>query len=407
MKILYIACSCSPDYGSEDTVGWNIPLQATKSGHEVYIIVRSGTKKVIEKWMEKNTFENMPRFFYIETSTLLKKMAKGPFFTLRLYEFSSKAYKVAKKLCQVHSIDIIHQITPVEFRSIGNYGNIPNTKFIIGPIAGGQKINRLLWRYAGNKVIEHIRVLMNNLIIRSKQYRKKIEKADEILFANYETKEMFLKYSLVDENCTVIPEIGISKENKLKSYKREPVVFLLVGRLIPIKGIDIVLDALRYLNEENFVIRVCGEGKLKTKIKKRIEKEELNGKVELVGFVNYHKMQEEYKNATALLMPSLREATGTVLVEAMSNNIPVVTFEQFGAKLIIDNDSGWLIPLEETTEKSIQNFADVMKKIIDNPQCAMQKGENAGKRIKRYTWDKKFQFYEDIYIRLKEDKYEI
>lgn len=400
MKILYIACSCSPDYGSEDAVGWNIPFQAQKSGHEVYVIVRSGLRNTIEKYLRSNTITNAPKFYYIETSALLAKIAKGPLYTLRLYEFADKALQMARELNNQYAIDIIHQITPVEFRSIGDYGSISNVRYIVGPIAGGQKINRLLWCYSKDKLAEYVRLMMNELIIRSKKYRHKVKKAHTILFANYETKEFFEQHSLMNENCDVIPEIGVLRQKRnINLINRKKKVFLIVGRIISIKGIEIVLDALKYVDIKDYVIRICGEGKLKTEIQKRIDNEQLADKVELVGFVNYHRMKDEYDNAAALIMPSLREATGTVLVEAMSYHVPVITFEQFGARLILDNDSGWLIPVAGSTEDCVKNLAKAMEEVISMPEKAIQKGERAGDIILEYSWDKKYCFYEEIYKR--------
>ena len=171
----------------------------------------------------------------------------------------------------------------------------------------------------------------------------------------------------------------------------------MVGRLISIKGIDIILDALKYVDSDEYMVRICGEGKLKKKIQARIEKEKLDSKVELVGFVNYHKMKEEYENASALLMPSLREATGMVLAEAMSNGVPVITFEQFGAKIILDENSGWLIPVEHSTEECVIKVAEAMEEVIKEPQKAIQKGLNAQNAIQNYSWPKKYQCCEEVY----------
>lgn len=195
MNILYIACSCSPDYGSEDAIGWNIPLESVRKGNSVTVIVRSGLKKSIMGWIEKHPNDVFPEFYFIETSLLLDKIAKRSLYTLRLYEFASKALRLAEELNRKKKYDIIHQITPVEFRSIGNYGKIPNVKFVVGPIAGGQKIKPALWNYVYNRKIEQLRILVNNITILNPSYRRKIKKADAILFANEETRDYFKKQS--------------------------------------------------------------------------------------------------------------------------------------------------------------------------------------------------------------------
>ena len=399
MNILYIACSCSPDYGSEDAIGWNIPLESVRKGNSVTVIVRSGLKKSIMGWIEKHPNDVFPEFYFIETSLLLDKIAKRSLYTLRLYEFASKALRLAEELNRKKKYDIIHQITPVEFRSIGNYGKIPNVKFVVGPIAGGQKIKPALWNYVYNRKIEQLRILVNNITILNPSYRRKIKKADAILFANEETRDYFKKNNLATGEEILLPEIGVSKpeEDQGNNDKVSIPIFLMVGRLIPIKGFDIVLDALKYIEEGDFKIRICGDGELYETLEKRINNENLSEVVELVGFVDYHKMKEEYKNATALIMPSLREATGTVLVEAMLQGIPVITFDQFGAHLILDEESGWTVSVEETTEACVLGIANAMKEVINDAITAKRKGVCAANRILRYTWNKKFKVYESVY----------
>lgn len=404
MNILYVAYSCSPDYGSEDAIGWNIPLEAIKKGNDVTVIVRSGEKSSIMEWIKDHPNEKFPKFYFIETNKLLTKIAKGPLYTLRLYDFAFRTLNLLKKLNKEKKFDIIHQITPVEFRSIGNYGKIPNIKYVVGPIAGGQKINPILWKYVYKKDMEKLRVLINNFIIKTSFYKRKLKCIDTILFANEETRDYFKEHGLALGNEITIPEIGVknlrqSRENYIYKKNKIP-VFLMVGRLISIKGFDIVLDSLKYLKNKDFKIRICGEGKLYRNFQKKIKDRKLSEIVELVGFVDYHRMEKEYRNASVLIMPSLREATGTVLIEAMSHGVPVITFDQFGAHLIIDEQSGWLIPVNDTLNKCIIKLADIMEEVINNPKEAEIKGACAAEKILKYTWEEKFNLYENIYINL-------
>ena len=43
-----------------------------------------------------------------------------------------------------------------------------------------------------------------------------------------------------------------------------------------------------------------------------------------------------------VIMPSIRETTGTVLLEAMSKGIPVITINKFGGATLFDENTGWL-----------------------------------------------------------------
>ena len=119
MKIIYIAFSCAPCYGSEARIGWRIPVEASKD-NEVMVFTAAGNARVIESYLIQNSIDNL-RFYYIDIPPILKKICKGPLFSLRLLFWNGNVQKKIKEIINREDVDVIHQITPVEFRAIGNY----------------------------------------------------------------------------------------------------------------------------------------------------------------------------------------------------------------------------------------------------------------------------------------------
>ena len=138
MNILYIAYSCAPDHGSEDKIGWNIPLESAKI-NTVFVITKEEQREYIEKYLGEHTVENI-KFYYVDIPVVYKKVFRGFLYSARCNIWHRGAYQLAMEICQKEKIDLIHQITPVEFRSIGNYGKIPEAKFVCGPIGGAERI---------------------------------------------------------------------------------------------------------------------------------------------------------------------------------------------------------------------------------------------------------------------------
>lgn len=136
MNILYIAFSCSPNNGSEDSVGWNVPLVASKK-HNVFVVTKEEARESVNHWFKMNDNPNL-HFYYVDIPNIFKKIFDGFLFSGRLNVYHRKALPLVKKICKEKHIDIIHQITPVEFRAIGNYGTIDRVRFICGPIGGGR-----------------------------------------------------------------------------------------------------------------------------------------------------------------------------------------------------------------------------------------------------------------------------
>lgn len=214
MNILYIAYSCSPNSGSEDKIGWNIPLESAKTNN-VWVITKEEHRQAIEKYLVAGGV-NRIRFYYADIPCFLKKIFRGFFYSGRLNAWHRNALKVAREICSTENIQIIHQITPIEFRSIGDYGRIPNVKYVCGPLGAGQAIPKCLLRYTGNKVIiEWLRALANYWSLYMLKCSRIIQRCDFLLFVNRETKD-FLQPVIGNIPYAICFDNGISEEELIQ-----------------------------------------------------------------------------------------------------------------------------------------------------------------------------------------------
>lgn len=118
-----------------------------------------------------------------------------------------------------------------------------------------------------------------------------------------------------------------------------------------------------------------------------------------MGAVEYSEMQREYEMSDVLIMPSIRETTGTVLIEAMSQGMPIITINKFGGAILVDENTGWLYS-GENRKSYIAGLKNAMVACIVNPKEVEKRGQNARKKVKDYTWKRKCDQYEKIYKRL-------
>ena len=102
-------------------------------------------------------------------------------------------------------------------------------------------------------------------------------------------------------------------------------------------------------------------------------------------------MEKQYESADVFIMPSIRETTGTVLVEAMAKGIPVVTINKFGGATLFDKNTGWLYE-GNTKEEYIENLKKAILECIANPDEVRRRGKNARKKAEKY------KDYEDLYL---------
>lgn len=117
MKILYVALSCGPNLGSEDAIGWNLPLEVSRIGHDVTVLTREDKRTEIEEYISKHPEDRYPTYKYVPLSKTAA-LCKGPLYSLRALIWCRSASKFVKHIASLEHFDVIHQITPVEFRAI-------------------------------------------------------------------------------------------------------------------------------------------------------------------------------------------------------------------------------------------------------------------------------------------------
>lgn len=403
MNILYIAYSCSPYHGSEDQIGWNIPVESAKI-NRVFVITKEEQREYIEKYLRDCPLRNI-EFFFVDIPEMYKRLFSGALYSGRLNIWNKRAVNVAQEICRKEGIQIIHQITPIEFRAIGDYGRIPGVKFVCGPIAGGQMIPRGLVRYIKPHAhIEIIRSIMNQWHRIRMKNSKKLQNVDYLLFANLETKEFLEGTCPVRLRTEVLTDVSIHRtelaENKTIQKKSNIFTFAVVGRLVYLKGHAFLLDALSKLSPGyEYRCRIVGAGAELVNLKRRCTKLGLQEYVFFEGELPYTHINSVYEVADVLVMPSFREATGSVLLEAMSKGLPVITINKFGGATILDEETGWLYN-GDTQEAYIDNLKIALEFCLQNPNEVQRKGQNARRRAEMFTWDERMKQYQQIYIDL-------
>jgi len=393
MKILYIAYSCSPNNGTEDKLGWYIP-SGMASDNEVWIITKPDDKEDIDQYIRENSLNI--NVLYCDIPNIYKSLFNGAFYPARQGVWIKKIIPTVKWVCLENKIDIIHQVNPVEFRSIGNFG-VFGIPFVCGPIGGGEYMPKDVISYAkGNLDKEAIRAFANSFYKAKFKVTGRIKNCRKLLFANVETRDYLIpeKYR---NHYDVITELGIVLENYDSNIKlNDRAIFISAGRLIYRKGFSLLLDAVRLIPQEyDFIVYIIGVGPLFEKLQKIVKNDTcLSSRVKLLGYVQHTKMKDYYSCANYLVMPSLRETTGSVVLEALERGIPVITVKKFGALNLL-NDSNSIMYEYIDGLSPAEVLADAMIKGIK------KKDEFSREKIiessMEFSFDRKCALYEKMY----------
>ena len=405
MNILYISYSCDPFNGSEDQIGWNIPIECANRGNSVYVLTKAEHKQSIQKYISSHENNNIS-FQFIDVSKIYKKLFKGLFYSLRIIVWQKKALKAAKKICNDNDIEIIHQVAPVEYRAIGNYGKLKKVKFVAGPIGGGFPIPREMRKYTrGHIISELLRKIANTISLLLLKFNRRIAQCDYLYLTNVESRDILNKFGLIHKNASYsfLCDVGTNLTQEFIKPKKNDgkFVFLVPGRLYYRKGHRLLFDAIKTMPNKNFIFRIVGSGPDEKKLKKIVSKNPfLKKHVFFVGKIDYSNMRLEYENCNSVVLPSFSEATGTVLIEALSFSKPIITSDHFGAHFFKDFNCGWFYSGND--KKSI--VEELKKSIIEcmslTEELYFEKCVNAYKCAAHYSWKNKVTMFVDTYKNL-------
>jgi glycosyltransferase involved in cell wall biosynthesis len=111
--------------------------------------------------------------------------------------------------------------------------------------------------------------------------------------------------------------------------------FIVVARFVPKKNLMCAIEAYRLYAEGVFRPRrlvICGSGVLEPDIKAAVASAGLSDKVDFLGFVQSDGVSKALGSALALLLPSIEEQFGNVVIEAQALGVPVIISDNCGAR---------------------------------------------------------------------------
>jgi len=197
-------------------------------------------------------------------------------------------------------------------------------------------------------------------------FLKKYEKVIAVSSATADSlKRVFPE---IKEKILSIPNGIDTKRFEIKELKEElrkklnlpdGILGICVGRLTPFKNQKFLVKVAKEIKGDDFNILIIGDGDEYENLKSQIEKEKLEDKVKLLGFVPSDEIPYYLKASDIFLYPSLKEGFGIVVLEAMASGLPVVIFkeiyiEEFGKNI--------LVAINE------QEFINYTKKLVEDKE---------------------------------------
>lgn len=163
-----------------------------------------------------------------------------------------------------------------------------------------------------------------------------------------------------------------------------PPVIVAMGRLVPQKGFDMLLEAFSRVagRHRDWRLEIWGEGPERAALERQRDRLGLGERVALPG-----RTSEPYAvfgRARLFVMSSRREGFPTVLGEAMASGLPVISFDcPSGPRDLIRNDvDGLLVPAED-----VRGLAAGMERLMTDRELAQRLGARAPEVLQRFSLD--------------------
>ncbi len=418
LKVLMVVEQCNPEWFSVPLVGYSF-YQAISQYADITLVTHERNRAALEKIHGEcdivyiNEVRSMQRYASVagKISQFRGKII-WPLFNTLMYpvyaNFNHLVYKAFSQQVLNGEFDLVHVLTPMMPRyPIKLVKVCQQTPLIIGPVNGGipfpagfKEVGSQEFSY-----LNFLRGLGRHLI---PGYRETYEGAAKILSGSSYTKQMLLQlFKLPDERIDLMYENGIrdsffERLPEQQTQTNESVRLLFVGRLVPYKGADMLIDAIAALDENvrsKIILTIVGDGAERSRLEQMVEKHGLQQQVNFTGWVAQQETLTYYQQADVFCFPSVREFGGAVVLEAMSNQLPCIVVDYGGIGEYVVAGTGFKIA-PQSRQYVVTELTRYIHQIIEDPDLRKSMSAAALVHAKSFSWSEKgktlFSTYQQV-----------
>ncbi|OYW31583.1 MAG: hypothetical protein B7Z47_00695 [Chthoniobacter sp. 12-60-6] len=405
IRPLIIAEAANPTLTSAALVGWSC-ARAIAAQTDAHIVTewRNRDDFIRAGMVEGQDFTaiNNRRLQHLSWSLATKFSRKGSF-SWSLYAvlsnlvypfFERKLWRAfGPRLC-AGEFDLVHRVLPLSpttaswiaprLKKIG----VP---FVLGPLNGG-----VPWP----KGFDDLRQQegdgagrLRALHLFTPGLKQTRESAAAILTASRTTLHEMSSH--LRQRCVFIPENAVDVEKfpllpktAAAADSTKPLILSFVGRLVALKGVDMLIAAAAPLIRSGAVhLNIIGEGPERERLQALVQRENITAGVRMGGWVPHGKLAARLRESDLFVFPSIREFGGGVVLEAMALGIPALVLDHGGPPELVPPGTGYVLPMT-TREDIVIRLRELLTELKDDPEQLRCAGEFAQAHVRKfYTWE--------------------
>lgn len=237
-----------------------------------------------------------------------------------------------------------------------------------------------------DRMREKLHVTLQNL---SRMFFSDKKTAHALLVSGYERTRASLKMAGArDEQLIDVVDAGVSPDitarDRIRHEGPNP-RFFCSGRMVDHKGVDLAIKALA--RTDGLTLDISGDGEKRAELEALAAGLGVADRVRFLGWLPYDELVDGFKNYRAYVFPSLAEANGIVMQEAMMIGLPVITLRWGGpGALATDDGAVYIEPIDENSV--VADIAAAMTDLATNPDRAEAISVKSRELAEaRFKWD--------------------
>jgi glycosyltransferase involved in cell wall biosynthesis len=156
------------------------------------------------------------------------------------------------------------------------------------------------------------------------------------------------------------------------------------------------LRALAVCKYHEICLLVAGSGSEQAQMESLTRSLGLTDRVEFLGRVPHETMEALFQNCDALVFTSLRDSFGSVVLEAMSNGLPVVALNHQGIRAFVPDDASIKVPVN-SPQQVTRDLAQAFEVLGSNRELLLTMSRAALAFAEKQTWKRRAESMNKLY----------
>lgn len=401
-RIAMVAFCCDPEGTMEQRNGWQRAVAAA-SKYEVHLFF---CPRLIASnhsvWAASHEVEHL-HVHAVDPGRLGRKLLEiEACFYIGYAWWHRLVYHRVRELHRSLPFDLCHLVTLCGFRQSGWLHELP-IPLIWGPIGGTHNFPRAFLKELslGGQIRERLRSWINSRQLTGHRFQRTLSHAKVTIAATAAAAAEI--YHATGRRLPIDLETGldyaIDSPRELRPHSH-PLRILWAGRLRDWKALPLLLSALQKLPSNiEYELVVLGDGGCRQRWQQLATQLCLRTQIRWVAWPTYRKTIEYYRWADIFAFTSLRDTSGTGLLEALAAGCVIVGLNHQGAASVMNESCAKAISVDNP-EKTIAELTSAIAALHDDRRLLRQLSDNAIKQAARHTWQSKRTAMLAIYDRV-------